>query len=326
MEDFFGSRYDGFQHRFDVGSSRTQALLINSTGAATFSSSVTASRYTSIGSSSYTNDFVNTNIGTVGQNIGLRFGYDGSTYNKGAVYFISKSANGVGDLIFALNNSENSANVSTSDERMRITSGGNVGIGTNSPGVKFVNSGGNNASLPTFGSGTIGSDAILSANGLYGLYTGVASEGHVWQQVQRNDGSTAVYPLVLQPSGGNVGIATTTPNSRLQVNGSVSLPHTTKSANYTLTDSDYTVGFDCASNRTATLPDATTCAGRIYVIYQYNTGSGVRSVTLDGNGSQTINGSTTYNLSPYCDFTSIIIQSNGSNWIIISSNLTADCL
>jgi hypothetical protein len=311
---------------FFVVNNTTTALTLASTGAATFSSSVTASRYTSIGSSSYTNDFVNTNIGTVGQNIGLRFGYDGSTYNKGAVYFISKSANGVGDLIFALNNSENSANVSTSDERMRITSGGNVGIGTNSPGVKFVNSGGNNASLPTFGSGTIGSDAILSANGLYGLYTGVASEGHVWQQVQRNDGSTAVYPLVLQPSGGNVGIATTTPNSRLQVNGSVSLPHTTKSANYTLTDSDYTVGFDCASNRTATLPDATTCAGRIYVIYQYNTGSGVRSVTLDGNGSQTINGSTTYNLSPYCDFTSIIIQSNGSNWIIISSNLTADCL
>jgi hypothetical protein len=95
-------------------------------------------------------------------------------------------------------------------ERMRITSGGNVGIGTNSPGVKFVNSGGNNASLPTFGSGTIGSDAILSANGFYGLYTGVASEGHVWQQVQRNDGSTAVYPLVLQPSGGNVLIGTTT--------------------------------------------------------------------------------------------------------------------
>ena len=112
-------------------------LELSSTGAATFSSSVTAGRYTSIASSSYTNDFVNTNIGTVGQTVGIRFGYDGSTYNKGAVYFISKSANGVGDLIFALNNSENSANVSTSDERMRITSGGNVGIGTTSPTTKL---------------------------------------------------------------------------------------------------------------------------------------------------------------------------------------------
>jgi hypothetical protein len=107
---------------------------------------------------------------------------------------------------------------------------------------------------------------------------------------------------------------------------SVSAPHVTKSANYTLDATDYTVGFDCASNRTATLPDATTCQGRIYVIYQYNTGSGARSVTLDGNGSQTINGVTTYSLSPFCEYSSVMIQSNGANWIIISSNFTTDCL
>jgi hypothetical protein len=62
------------------------------------------------------------------------------------------------------------------------------------------------------------------------------------------------------------------------------------------------------------------------VIYQYNTGSGARSVTLDGNGSQTINGVTTYSLSPFCEYTSVMIQSNGANWIIISSNFTTDCL
>jgi hypothetical protein len=37
----------------------------------------------------------------------------------------------------------------------------------------------------------------------------VASEGWVWQQVQRNDSNSDVYSLVLQPSGGNVGIGTT---------------------------------------------------------------------------------------------------------------------
>jgi hypothetical protein len=125
---------------------------------------------------------------------------------------------------------------------------------------------------------------------------------------------------------GNVGIRTDSPTSTLQVAGSFSAPHVTKSANYTLDATDYTVGFDCASNRTATLPDATTCAGRIYVIYQYNTGSGARSVTLDGNGSQTINGVTTYSLSPFCEYSSVMIQSNGANWIIISSNFTTDCL
>jgi hypothetical protein len=130
-------------------------------------------------------------------------------------------------------------------------------------------------------------------------------------------GSTKMVIL----SGGNVGIGVPTPNSTLQVSGSVSFSHTTKSANYTLTASDYTVGFDCASNRTANLPDATTCAGRIYVIYQYNTNSASRSVTLDGSGSQTIDGVTTYNLIGTSDFSSVMIQSNGSNWIVLADKL-----
>jgi hypothetical protein len=90
-----------------------------------------------------------------------------------------------------------------------MTDTGNFGIGATSPGVRLVNSGATLASVPTLGSGTIGANAILSANGLYGLYTGVASEGWVWQQVQRNDSNSDVYSLVLQPSGGNVGIGTT---------------------------------------------------------------------------------------------------------------------
>ena len=67
------------------------------------------------------------------------------------------------------------------------------------------------------GSGTVGSNAILSLNGLYGLYTGVSNTGDVWQQVQRNDGTTTAYNLLLQPSGGNVGIGTPTPTYQLQL-------------------------------------------------------------------------------------------------------------
>jgi hypothetical protein len=105
-------------------------------------------------------------------------------------------------------------------ERVRVTSIGNVGVGSNSPGVRLVNSGATLATSPTLGSGTIGADAILSANGLYGLYTGVSSAGHVWMQVQRNDATTPVYPLSLQPVGGGVLIETTTSNGNtLRVNG-----------------------------------------------------------------------------------------------------------
>jgi hypothetical protein len=163
-----------------------------------------------------------------------------------------------------------------------------------------------------------------------------ASAAGTWSST--NYGTNLIFSTVTQntdvntermriTSGGNVLIGTTSDNgSRLRVNGSVALPHVTKSANYTLDNTDYTVGFDCASNRTATLPDATTCAGRIYVIYQYNVNNGMRSVTLDGHGSQTINGLTTYSLYPFCENATITIQSDGANWIIIGSNFTVDCM
>jgi len=105
-------------------------------------------------------------------------------------------------------------------KQLVINDAGNVGVGSLTPGVRFVNSGGGNSDGPTFGSGTVGSDAILAGNGLYGLYTGVSNAGHVWQQVQRNDGSTAVYPLSLQPAGGNVGIGTTNPVVKFEVQSS----------------------------------------------------------------------------------------------------------
>jgi hypothetical protein len=108
-----------------------------------------------------------------------------------------------------------------SSEKVRITSSGDVGIGTTTPGVKFVNSGGPFSSGPTLGSGVVGSQALLSNNGLYGMYSGVSSNGDVWHQVQRNDANATVYNLVLQPSGGNIYIGTNAPifatSSKVQI-------------------------------------------------------------------------------------------------------------
>lgn len=107
-------------------------------------------------------------------------------------------------------------------EKMRITSAGNVGIGTATPGVKFVNSGGTASSGPTLGSGVVGSQALLSNNGLFGMYSGVSdTTGDVWHQVQRNDANASVYNLALQPSGGSILIGTNapvySPTSKVQV-------------------------------------------------------------------------------------------------------------
>jgi hypothetical protein len=210
-----------------------------------------------------------------------------------------------------------------SSPRMTITSGGNVGIGTTAP-VNYTNY----RSLHISGSAS-NSSAILyltnSTESIRGLFFAEGSAQRVTIGSQSDHPFTIVSNDIerirINSTNGNVGIKTENPNSTLQVQGSFSTPHTTKSANYTLDATDYTVGFDCASNRTANLPDATTCAGRIYVIYQYNTNNGARYVTLDGNGSQTINGLTTVNLQYYGDFSSVMIQSNGSNWVVISDAL-----
>jgi hypothetical protein len=215
-DDNLGSLYIGTttNHNFLVKTNNAVALTIASTGAATFSSSVTALRYISQGSSAYNNDFLSTDIGTPGSYVGLRFGYDGSSYNKGALYFLSKSGNGVGDFVFALNNSESSSNVSTSDERMRITASGNVAIGTTSPSAKlFINTGG------------VGS----TSNGI-GIDNG--AQQHFWYL---SDNTTSTYQinsgsgvfrwvnsngeLMRITSAGNVGIGTTSPQVELHVKG-----------------------------------------------------------------------------------------------------------
>lgn len=94
---------------------------------------------------------------------------------------------------------------------------GNVGIGATTASVKLVVSGAANASSPTLGSAAVGESALLSNNGLYGLYSGVSNDGDVWMQAQRNDAGTSVYNILLNPNGGNVGIGTTGPSGKLDV-------------------------------------------------------------------------------------------------------------
>ena len=109
----------------------------------------------------------------------------------------------------------------SSGERMRITGGGNVGIGTTNPGnLLTVN-------------GTISSGTIVS--------TSDSTEQIVIRRSSNTDqqltfGRTSTYAqifgitqnvgyvsLVLNPSGGNVGIGLTNPSSTLQVNGNTTI-------------------------------------------------------------------------------------------------------
>jgi hypothetical protein len=90
-----------------------------------------------------------------------------------------------------------------------------------------------------------------------------------------------------------------------------------KTGNYTATSADFTIPCDATSaSFTVTLPAAADCTSRLYCIKKID--STGNTITIDGNGSETIDGSTTQTLDSQWE--AVIIQSNGSNWYIISVN------
>jgi hypothetical protein len=104
-----------------------------------------------------------------------------------------------------------------SNERMRIDTSGNVGVGTTAPNAQLHVSFSPIASIPALGSG-VGALALGPAAN-YGMLLGTISNGKGFIQQQRFDTTTTVYDLLLQPNGGNVGIGTTAAVYKLDVSG-----------------------------------------------------------------------------------------------------------
>ncbi len=89
---------------------------------------------------------------------------------------------------------------------------------------------------------------------------------------------------------------------------------TISSADYTLTENDDVVLFSTGGvNRTATLPSATTVLDKVYHIKKISSGAGF--VTIDPDGTETIDGDLTVNIS--IRYESLMIVSDGSNWHVI---------
>jgi hypothetical protein len=113
-------------------------------------------------------------------------------------------------------------------------------------------------------------------------------------------------------------IGTTSDNGvdKLQVTGSISgigmkQAYVAKTGAYTATNDDYVI--DCTSGTfTVTLPASGARTGRILIIKN----SGAGTITVDGNGAETIDGAATYSLA--VQYATVQIMSDGTNWKIIS--------
>jgi len=135
---------------------------------------------------------------------------------------------------------------SSAQERMRIISGGNVGIGTTSPDGKLNIAGGSTwttngwrkglrfdgiSAIELGGNGTTRFGSGVSGNKLYYFYTGT----------ETGSGDSAHYYMSVN-STGNVGIGTTSPTAKLEVAGQIKIQGGNPAAGRVLTSDANGVG------------------------------------------------------------------------------------
>lgn len=205
-----------------------------------------------------------------------------------------------------------------SKKSMSITKGGNVGIGTCTPNAKV--------SLGEF----VGDSVFLydAPGDKYGfgirstelrIFNGAC---HVCGCIDEHtsfgkyDGTTFTEHMRLTNSG-QLGIGTSTPQTSLQVNGSLSAKVAMATNAYTMQTTDFAVLANAATGAfKVILPPANTAAGMIVFIKKID--SSKNTVTVKAAGTDKIEGKSTENLPS--QYKSVYLISDGSaNWYILSN-------
>ena len=137
-----------------------------------------------------------------------------------------------GIITFSTNGSLTANSSFTASERMRITAAGNVGIGTTAPV----------AELNVVGTST--EQFVVSYDSTKRMLLG-RTTGYGWIQPYTN--AVSYDNLILNRDGGNVGIGTTAPGAKLEVNGNIKLSST---AGATATPSNIWLGNDYSNGTT----------------------------------------------------------------------------
>ncbi len=129
--------------------------------------------------------------------------------------------------------------------------------------------------------------------------------------------SIAAILLCALHAGAQIGVGTTTPNSTLDIRGSLSLNYRAFTASTSAAVTDNMLVFTGTAAATVTLPDATACVGRAY--WLKNTSSNTSVLTVATTASQTIDGLSSWLIDEANE--GIRIISNGANWNITAQTL-----
>ncbi|MHA1749533.1 MAG: hypothetical protein ACTSYF_12910 [Promethearchaeota archaeon] len=184
-----------------------------------------------------------------------------------------------------------------------------VGIGTTSPSNKLTVEGTNNIRAEV---------KSTDANSQAGLF--LTNDAQQWLfQVQGSDSDklyihdqTGGNTIMVIRTNGNVGIGTTAPNSRLQVNGSLAVKRTATATDYTTAGETIIGVTDTSAARTITLASADCVAGRIIIIKDESGGAGTNNITVATQGTETIDGAATQTIST--NYGVLRLYSDGNSW------------
>lgn len=127
---------------------------------------------------------------------------------------------------------------------------------------------------------------------------------------------TSVMLLLSIYASAQIGIGTTTPNSTLDVRGSLSTNLRTFTTSTTAATTDNVLVFTGTSAATLTLPSAVSIAGRSYQIKNASLTGPTPLLTIATTSAQTIDGLTSWTVNGL--YQSLTIVSNGSNWYVVN--------